>query len=82
MRVPFKQDTFYHCYDCGWGECGVHDYAITYDQAYQIIADRSGKEAADKWAETEDDYFEFYGERHMVASGSFHPENWEGSDDW
>ena len=82
MTTPFKQDTFYRCYDCGWGEKGVHDYEITFDQAYQIIVDRSGKEAADRWAETEEDYFYFGVDQYMLTSGSFDADAWEGSDDW
>jgi len=84
MTVPFKQDTFYRCYDEGWGEKGVYDHELSFDQAYQHIVDASGKDVADMWVKYEDPMFEYgmFGHTRMVASLWFDPDDWEGSDDW
>ena len=79
----FKTRTFHYCFNCGWGECGVHEHFITFQQAYDIIVKRGCKEQADVWETTEDPHFCFgYGDYYMVADDWFDAEDWEGDDGW
>ena len=79
----FKEMAFHYCFNCGYGECGVHDYFLTFDEAYDIIVRRSCREDADRWVESEDTHFDFgYGDYYMVADFIFDEEHWEGSDDY
>jgi hypothetical protein len=60
----------------------VHDYGISFDQAREIIADRSGEETAANWESSEDGHFQFHVDYYMVDEYQFSDELWEGSDDY
>lgn len=78
----FKEGAFYHCYDCGWGERGIHEYAIDFDQARAILVSYSGEDTAKQWEESEETYLEFGVDYYMVHESDFDEELWEGTDDW
>lgn len=80
--LPFRENTFFYCFDCGWGEKGVHEGWLTFDAAYSIIEDRAGKEAADNWVEEEDEHCEFRPDYYMISERMFDRDEWEGSDDY
>lgn len=82
QTTDFKNQTFYYCYDCGWGERGVHEYDISFAQAREIIADRASEETAAKWEADADGYYEFRPDYYMISKAAFVEEHWEGSEDW
>lgn len=77
-KRKFKDLYFFMCYDCGWGEKGVSETYLTFDQAYEIIKTQAGKDCADEWAITEDEYLVFNGFRYMVAKPAFVEFDWVG----
>jgi hypothetical protein len=80
--VPFKDRAFNFCFNCGWGEKGVHDMDLSYEQAYALLVSRGSKETAERWAENEETYFEFRDDYYMIADCDFEEEDWEGSQDY
>jgi hypothetical protein len=78
----FESHTFYYCYDCGYGERGVHENNLSFHKAFEIIKDRAGLDTAENWRNSKDGYFEFCGDYHMVSDKDFLAEHWESSDDW
>jgi hypothetical protein len=78
----FKEKQFYYCFDCGWGERGVHEFAISFQQAYDIIKTRTNEETADAWLTQEDNYYEFRSDYYMLTEDMFDLDQWEGSEDY
>lgn len=81
-NVKFKDRSFNYCFDCGWGEKGVHNVGLTYAQAFDIIKSLASEESALRWAKEEDNYWEFRVDYYMVADCEFHEDDWEGSQDY
>jgi hypothetical protein len=80
--INFKDQLFNRCFDCGWGEKGVHDYGMTYDQVVTYLKSIN-EETAERFIEAEDGYFEFrYGDDYIISENCFDAEQWEGSDDY
>jgi hypothetical protein len=71
--MKFKDKTFYYCYDCGYGERGVSERGISYDEAFYLL-----KGDAAKWAAREDGFFKVGVNHYMVASDEYIEEDWEG----
>ena len=63
---PFDEQTFYHCYDFGYGEKGIVEYCLTFQQAYEIIKDTSFEETAEQFKKQEDGWFNFSVDRYMI----------------
>jgi hypothetical protein len=82
MTKPFNEQSFYFCYDCGWGEKGVSEYCISFQQACDIILDCSCKECVERFIKEEDGWFEFRVDRYMISEECFKDEDWEGSQDY
>jgi hypothetical protein len=82
MDTPFQEQAFYYCYDCGWGEKGVTDYCISFQQAYDIILDSTCKEVADRFKNEEEGWFDFRVDRYMISEQCFNDEDWQGSQDY
>lgn len=80
--IAFKDLLFYHCYDCGWGEKGVIDTCLSFEQAYDVIKELSCQEEADEFAVDEDNHFEFAMNRYMVSKRAYVEADWKGSQDY
>ena len=78
----FKDLLFFNCYDCGWGEKGVSDSCLTFEEAYSIIKEVSGVECADRFEKEEEDYFDYGINHYMVSKRHFVEADWEGSQDY
>lgn len=78
----FKDLLFFHCYDCGWGERGVHARLLTFDEAYKVILYGASKAAADEWAHSEYDEFDFGISSIMISKRAFVEADWVGSNDY
>lgn len=82
MSKLFQKQAFYFCYDCGWGEKGVTETCLTFQQAFDIIEEQSGKECAERFAKEEEGWFDFRVDRYMISEECFNEEDWEGSQDY
>lgn len=80
--ILFKNRTFNFCFDCGWGEKGVHDVNLSYAEAYTLLTLNSSEETAQRWTKNEDTYFDFKVHSYMVADCDFVESDWEGSLDY
>ena len=81
MKTNFKDQSFNHCYDCGYGEKGVHDVGLTFEEAYEIISSRSSKYVADEWVKNECNDVEYRFDTYMIADCEFDMDDWVGSSD-
>ena len=72
---------FFRAYDCGYGESGVHDYNLTFDQAKQLMIDNFGEDTAKEWEQNEVTFFEsFNGNDYMIADCDFDETNFINHD--
>ena len=78
----FKEQLFNHCYDCGYGEQGVHDTGLTFSNAYEIISSRASKDVADMWVKNQYNNVEYRFNTYMIADCEFDEDDWQGSADW
>lgn len=74
MTIPFNKQLFYFCYNCGYGELGIYDVELSFEQAFEKIKKYS-IEAANYWVSSNDTYFEF-GDSYMVSEVDFIEEDW------
>jgi hypothetical protein len=78
----FKDKLFTRCFDCGWGEKGVHDVNLSFNQMFAEIELYHSLSAANAWAESDDDYFEINNTHTIMSSELFDSSEWEGSQDY
>ena len=81
MTKKFQEGTFYYCFDCGWGEKGVHGL-LSFEQAKKLLLEKAGEEMVERWETTEDTDFDFTEDYYIVHESAFRDEDWEGTDDW
>ena len=80
--IPFKDRRFYYCFDCGWGEKGVHEYGISFDEAIEIMRKKCSDGFLVNWASDEDGSVEFSDNYYMLDQYWFVDSDWEGSQDY
>lgn len=80
--TKFQSQRFHHCFDCGYGEKGVHSSGLSFEEAYKILESHS-IETAIRWKQSCETYFDYgHGDYYMIADTDFNEEDWEGSQDY
>lgn len=79
----FTSLLFNYCFSHGYGVRGIYDQNLSFTEAYEIIKDHDGLEMAEKWKNSEDEYFDFRnGDFYILSNKEFVEEDWEPFDDY
>jgi hypothetical protein len=79
--IEFKDKLFSRCFDCGWGEKGIHHFNLTFDEMFEVLKQHHSVSFAVEWANSNDDFYEkdIYT---IMSSDYFNSEDWGDSEDF